>query len=78
MCTGIRFADNSGNMYFGRNLDWSVGYGQEVLVTKKPFVLESAFLGKIPAKDTEEENVARLFHTLAGVAMIDGAARMHA
>jgi choloylglycine hydrolase len=29
-----------------------------------------------PAKSTEEENVSRLFHTLSGVAMIDGAARM--
>jgi len=29
-----------------------------------------------PAKNTEEENVSRLFHTLTGVAMIDGAARM--
>ena len=29
-----------------------------------------------PQKGTEEENVSRLFHTLAGVAMIDGAARM--
>ena len=31
---------------------------------------------KDPQKDTEEENVSRLFHTLTGVAMIDGAARM--
>ena len=29
-----------------------------------------------PQKDTEDENVSRLFHTLTGVAMIDGAARM--
>ena len=29
-----------------------------------------------PVKSTEEENVARMFHTLAGVAMIDGAAAM--
>ena len=29
-----------------------------------------------PAKSSEEENVSRLFHTLAGVAMIDGAAAM--
>jgi choloylglycine hydrolase len=29
-----------------------------------------------PMKSTEEENVSRLFHTLAGVAMIDGAAEM--
>ena len=29
-----------------------------------------------PTKSTEEENVSRLFHTLSGVAMIEGAARM--
>lgn len=29
-----------------------------------------------PLKDTEADNVARLFHTLAGVSMIEGAARM--
>ena len=29
-----------------------------------------------PVKTTEEENVSRLFHTLTGVAMIDGAAQM--
>ena len=29
-----------------------------------------------PVKSTEEENVSRLFHTLTGVAMIDGAAEM--
>jgi choloylglycine hydrolase len=29
-----------------------------------------------PQKDTERENVSRLFHTLTGVAMIDGGARM--
>ena len=29
-----------------------------------------------PVKTTEEENVSRLFHTLTGVAMIDGAAEM--
>lgn len=29
-----------------------------------------------PKKSKEDENVARLFHTLAGVAMIDGAAQM--
>ena len=29
-----------------------------------------------PVESTEEENVSRLFHTLASVAMIDGAAQM--
>lgn len=33
MCTGIRFTDGKDNMYFGRNLDWSCGYGQRVVLT---------------------------------------------
>ena len=33
MCTGLRFSDNQGNLYFARNLDWSCGYGQRVVIT---------------------------------------------
>lgn len=33
MCTGIRFTDKNGAMYFGRNLDWTQGYGEKVVVT---------------------------------------------
>lgn len=33
MCSGIRFTDDKGAMYFARNLDWSSGYGQKVVVT---------------------------------------------
>ena len=47
MCTGIRFSDNNGNMFFGRNLDWSVGYGQEVIATLRGYRLDSAFMGQI-------------------------------
>jgi len=50
MCTGIRFGDNDGNMYFGRNLDWSTGYGQEVIITPRKYCLTSAFLGDITPK----------------------------
>ena len=32
MCTGVRFSDDEGNMYFGRNLDWSFSYGETILV----------------------------------------------
>ena len=28
MCTGVRFSDDEGNTYFGRNLDWSFSYGR--------------------------------------------------
>ena len=47
MCTGVRFSDDQGNMYFGRNLDWSVGYGQKVVVTPKGYSYNSAFLGEM-------------------------------
>ena len=38
MCTSIRFTDNSGNMYLGRNLDWSFSYGQQVRVMPRGFI----------------------------------------
>jgi len=50
MCTGVRFTDDKGNMYFGRNLDWSVGYGQKIVVTPKGFIYKSAFLGNLTPK----------------------------
>lgn len=46
MCTGVRFIDDKGNMYFGRNLDWSEGYGEKVVVTPRNYVYQSAFLGE--------------------------------
>ncbi|MBR3263973.1 choloylglycine hydrolase [Candidatus Saccharibacteria bacterium] len=50
MCTGIRFNDDKGNMFFGRNLDWSVGYGQKIVVTPKGYRYHSAFLGELTPK----------------------------
>ncbi|MBP3899198.1 choloylglycine hydrolase [Candidatus Saccharibacteria bacterium] len=50
MCTGIRFNDANGNMFFGRNLDWSVGYGQKIVVTPKGYHYHSAFLGELIPK----------------------------
>lgn len=50
MCTGVRFSDDKGNMYFGRNLDWSNGYGQEVIITPRGFSYNSAFLGNLSLK----------------------------
>lgn len=50
MCTAIRFSDDKGNMFLGRNLDWSVGYGQRVVVTPKDCQLPFAFLGELSAK----------------------------
>ncbi len=50
MCTGIRFSDDKGNMYFGRNLDWSVGYGEKIVVTPRNYKYQSAFLGELQPK----------------------------
>jgi choloylglycine hydrolase len=47
MCTGVRFSDTDGNMYFGRNLDWSVGFGQNVVITPRGYKYKSAFLGEM-------------------------------
>ena len=46
MCTGVRFSDDSGNLYFGRNLDWSVPYGQKVVITPRGYKYKTAFLGE--------------------------------
>ena len=46
MCTGVRFSDNAGNMYFGRNLDWSTPYGQRVVITPRGYKYKTAFLGE--------------------------------
>ena len=47
MCTGVRFSDDKGHMYFGRNLDWSEGYGQQVVITPRGYKYKSAFLGEM-------------------------------
>lgn len=43
MCTGIRFVDARGNMYFARNLDWHEGYGEQVVVTPAGANVPAAF-----------------------------------
>ena len=50
MCTGVRFGDGEGNMYFGRNLDWSTPYGQKVVITPCGYKYSSAFLGEMTPK----------------------------
>ena len=43
MCTGVRFSDAEGNMYFGRNLDWSFSYGETILVTPRAYKYDYVF-----------------------------------
>ncbi|WP_127843126.1 choloylglycine hydrolase [Actinomyces wuliandei] len=47
MCTGLRFSDAQGHMYFGRNLDWSCGYGQRVVITPTGYRVASPY-GALP------------------------------
>ena len=51
MCTGVRFSDDKGNMYFGRNLDWTEGYGEKVVITPREYKYTSAFLGEMTPKN---------------------------
>ncbi|MBR2588834.1 choloylglycine hydrolase [Candidatus Saccharibacteria bacterium] len=60
MCSSIRFSDNNGNMFLGRNLDWSVGYGQKVVITPKGYNYKSAFLGEMKPK-----------HAIIGMAIVE-------
>ncbi|MCZ2263039.1 choloylglycine hydrolase [Isoptericola sp. QY 916] len=47
MCTGIRFSDGHGSVYLARNLDWTSGYGQQVVMTPTGFAPSSPF-GAVP------------------------------
>ena len=50
MCTGVRFTDPEGHLYFGRNLDWIEGYGQGVVITPRGAKVPAPFLGTIQPK----------------------------
>lgn len=47
MCTGVRFADTAGNLYFGRNLDWCESYGEGVVITPRGASIPTQFLGSL-------------------------------
>ncbi|MDH5100153.1 choloylglycine hydrolase family protein [Lactobacillus kefiranofaciens] len=44
MCTGLRFTDDQGNLYFGRNLDVAQDYGEKVIITPRNYPLPYKFL----------------------------------
>ncbi|WP_069387308.1 choloylglycine hydrolase [Cellulosimicrobium cellulans] len=48
MCTGIRFTDGDDHLYLARNLDWTEGYGERVVVTPAGYAPTSPF-GAVPA-----------------------------
>ncbi|RSX56010.1 choloylglycine hydrolase [Bifidobacterium dolichotidis] len=43
MCTGVSFVDPEGNLYFGRNLDWTVDYGEKVTYTPANYEFKTRF-----------------------------------
>ena len=43
MCTGLRFTDDQGNLYFGRNLDVGQDYGEGVIITPRNYPLPYKF-----------------------------------
>lgn len=43
MCTGIRFSDDAGHLYAGRNLDWECGYGEKTSIAPRNYVRPYAF-----------------------------------
>ena len=45
MCTAIRFTDAQGNLYFGRNLDWSFSYGEHVVITPAGYAVKTSPFG---------------------------------
>ena len=61
MCTGIRFIDTEGNMYFGRNLDWTQSYGERVVATPPA--------AKIPAAFDRPDDLAK-GHAVIGMGII--------
>ena len=61
MCTGIRFTDAEGAMYFGRNLDWTQGYGERVVATPPAATIPPAF---------ERDGDPAVGHTVVGMGIV--------
>lgn len=68
MCTGIRFSDSTGNMYFGRNLDWSTSYGEKILVTPRQYQRRWAFAGTMSDKAPLREGTCK--HAVIGMGIV--------
>ena len=65
MCTGIRFTDTEGNMYFGRNLDWTQGYGERVVATPADAAVPAAF--ERPSDPTRGRTVIGMGIVVGGI-----------
>ena len=65
MCTAVRFTDGQGNLFFGRNLDWSFDYGQGVMRTPGDADVPAAF--ERPADPARGHDVIGVGITALGV-----------
>ena len=52
MCTAVCFPDDAGNLYLGRNLDWTCGYGERCRIVPAGYRLAYTHLPAVPARDT--------------------------
>ena len=50
MCTGVRFTDTQGHLFWGRNYDWNISYGEEPVVMPKGYLLKLQFEEAAPTK----------------------------
>lgn len=50
MCTGVRFTDSQGHLFWGRNYDWNVSYGEKPIVMPKGYLLKMQFCESEPTK----------------------------
>ena len=46
MCTGIKFDDNKGNMFFGRNLDYGINFGERPIIAPAGYEINYRHLPK--------------------------------
>lgn len=60
MCTGIRFTDGNGALYLARNLDWTSGYGERVVITPTGYQPRSPF-----------EAVPAIRHAVIGMGIVE-------
>lgn len=49
MCTAVCFPDDAGNLYLGRNLDWTCGYGERCRIVPAGYRLAYTHLPAVPA-----------------------------
>lgn len=50
MCTAVRFTDEAGHLFWGRNYDWNVTYGEKPVVMPKGFTIKRHFADPVQAK----------------------------